>query len=348
MANNPDNSPTGVLLLGSIPLSSTDEVFNKIPAALPNRLLTIPDGETGSRLNWIGWQIAFFPKEALRPTLGGTELPADHSGTFTQDSIEPSQYDDRALESYKRFVELREQGIIPKNVRFQVSLPSPYACVQGHTKPELHAQLEPLYERRILDSLSTIVQSIPSHDLAIQWDLCFETTALEYDRGRLKDEFFMAHFKPVKEGFFERIQRICAGIPSEIPVGFHLCYGDLGHKHFIEPEDLSLLVDFANGIIEQVSEKRTVAWFHVPVPKERDDAAYFEPLNDLKASEGTRLYLGVVHAYDEDGTRRRIKTAQSVVQRSFGVATECGLGRTPPEELDSILQILRDVSAPVL
>ncbi|KAL4860743.1 hypothetical protein BDV12DRAFT_181168 [Aspergillus spectabilis] len=347
MADNTQNAPAGVLLLGSIPLSSADEVFKTIPAALPNRLYSIPDGETGSRYNWIGWQLAFFPKETLHRTLGGTDLPADHPGTFTLDSVKPSQYDDRALESYKRFVELREQNIIPQRVRFQVSLPSPYACIQGHLRPEFHAQLEPLYERRILESLTAIIQGIPVHDLALQWDLCFETTALEYDRGRLKDEFFKAHFKPVKEGFLDRIQRICADIPTEIPVGFHLCYGDLGHKHFIEPEDLGLLVDFANGILERVSKKRTVAWLHVPVPKERDDAAYLEPLNDLQSAEDTRLYLGVVHAYDEEGTRRRIKTAQSVVKRSFGVATECGMGRTPKEELDNILQISKDVSAPI-
>lgn len=338
-------SPTGVHLVGSIPLSSTDEVFHKIPAALPDRLFSIPDGETGTRANWIGWQIPFFPKDAIRPTLGGPELPADYSATFTQSSLEPTQYDTQALTSYKQFIKLRDAGIIPKGVRFQVSLPTPYACIQGHIKPEFQAQLEPFYEQRILESLASIIREIPSHDLALQWDLCFETTALENARGRLTDEFFKAHFKPVKEGLLDRIERICADIPSEIPLGFHLCYGDLGHRHFIEPEDLGLLVDFANGILGRLGE-RTVGWFHVPVPKERDDMAYFEPLRGLEASKDTRLYLGVVHANDKAGTLRRIKAAREVVQREFGVSTECGIGRTPAEELDSILRIAKEVSVP--
>ncbi|KAL4935900.1 hypothetical protein BDV06DRAFT_206024 [Aspergillus oleicola] len=338
--------PVGVHLVGSIPLSSTDEVFTQILAALPGRLASVPDGEPGHRQYWIGWQLSCFPKETLRPTLGGVELPANHDGTFTQDSIKPSQYDEVALESYRQFVKLREQGVIPQDLRFQVSLPSPYACIQGHTRPEFHAQLEPFYERRILEALAVIVREIPAKDLAIQWDLCFETTAMEYDRGRLKDEFFKAHFHPAKEGFLSRIQRICAEIPSKIPVGFHLCYGDLGHRHFIEPDDLGLLVDFANGIIERNGERRPVSWFHMPVPKNRDDAAYFEPLKDLQIGEQTRLYLGLVHANDADGTRKRIRAAQSVIRRSFGVATECGMGRTPPEELESILKISKEVTAP--
>ncbi|KAL3479447.1 hypothetical protein BJX99DRAFT_222126 [Aspergillus californicus] len=150
--------PVGVHLVGSIPLSSTDEVFTQVLAALPNHLASVPDGETGHRQYGIGWQLSCFPKETLRPMLGGVELPANHDGTFTQDSIKPSQYDEAALEFYRQFVKLREQGVIHQGLRFQVSLPSPYACIQGHTRPEFHAQLEPFYEGRILEALIVIVR----------------------------------------------------------------------------------------------------------------------------------------------------------------------------------------------
>ncbi|GKZ34997.1 hypothetical protein AbraIFM66950_005436, partial [Aspergillus brasiliensis] len=133
--------PSGVLLLGSIPLSSTEEVFNKIPAALPGRLFSIPDGETGIRDNYIRWQVDCFPKETIHQFLGGTDVPADHPG-FTLDDIKPTRYDTVALESYQSFLKLREQNVIPPGVRFQVSLPLPLNCVQGHTRAKFHAQLD--------------------------------------------------------------------------------------------------------------------------------------------------------------------------------------------------------------
>ena len=341
------HNPIGVHLVGSIPLSSTDEVFTKVAAALPNRLYSIPDGETGNRLNWIAWQIPRFPKETVRLFLGGTDLPADHPGIFNQGSVEPSDYDKLAIESYERFVALRQQKIIPEGVRFQVSLPSPFACIIGHIRPEFHAQLEPFYEHRILEALDSIIRSIPSHDLAIQWDLSFEICVLEYERGRLTDDFFKPHFDNIKEELLNRTQRLCERIPNEVHMGFHLCYGDLFHKHFIEPEDLGVAVNFANDVLKRIGKERSVQWIHMPVPKERDDTSYFKPLTGLQINEGTRLVLGVVHANDPDGTQRRIKAAQSVIQRSFGVATECGMGRTPLEELDSILRISKDVTAPI-
>ncbi|GKZ65740.1 hypothetical protein AnigIFM60653_003195 [Aspergillus niger] len=338
--------PSGVLLLGSIPLSSAEEVFNKIPAALPGRLFAIPDGETGIRDNYIRWQVDCFPKETIHQFLGGTDVPADHPG-FTLDDIKPTRYDTVAFESYQTFLKLREQKVIPSGVRFQVSLPLPLNCVQGHTRAKFHAQLDPLYEQRMIESVQSIIQNIPAHDLALQWDVCFEVTALENERGRLTDPFFKPHFSPVMEGVLERIQRVSNIniIPAEIPLGFHLCYGDLGHKHFVEPEDLSLLVDLANNIHKRI-HPRPITWVHMPVPKDRDDIAYFEPLKKLELSQHARLYLGVVHAHDEEGTRRRIQTAKSVVS-DFGVATECGMGRTPAEELPSILEISRNVSSPV-
>ena len=86
----------------------------------------------------------------------------------------------------------------------------------------------------------------------------------------------------------------------------------------------------------------------MPVPKSRDDRAYFEPLKELKRPDGLELYLGLVHAGDEEGTRRRIKTAEEVGVGRFGVATECGMGRTPVSELPSIFEISAEVPEPVV
>ena len=154
---------------------------------------------------------------------------------------------------------------------------------------------------------------------------------------------FTPWFAPVKEGILERIVRLSGAVDKHVELGYHLCYGDIQHRHFVEPKDTGLLVEVANLILAQV--QHPVGWIHMPVPKDRTDAAYFAPLEALKLQEHTELFLGLVHHADEEGTRRRIEAAQKVVPK-FGVATECGMGRTPPEELDGILKICAAVSAP--
>jgi hypothetical protein len=61
----------------------------------------------------------------------------------------------------------------------------------------------------------------------------------------------------------------------------------------------------------------------------------------------TELYLGLVHFTDGvEGTLKRIKAAQQCVA-DFGVATECGFGRRPPDSIPALLRIHSQVAEPV-
>ncbi|KAL6713928.1 hypothetical protein ACLMJK_008422 [Lecanora helva] len=342
-------TPSEVLLVGSLQADSTEDAFRKV-SRLGLRLHSAPDGETGKRSNYIGWQLNVFPQETIRLYLGGTESSDPDLQQFSIQSINPTQYDDAAIESYAMYTTLRTQQVFPPQVRFQVSFPTPFNCVQGHVRPEFQAALEPLYTARFIESLKRIVRIIPSADLAIQFDLCFDVIALEYDKGRLINDqrgpdFFKPHFSPIKQGLLERLNQVCAELPREVKLGFHLCYGDLRHKHFVESEDLALLVDLANSIVNTLSSKHSVDWVHMPVPQNRYDTTYFKPLRNLRLPKG-RLYLGLVHAHDEEGTKARIQTAHEVFGHPFGIATEYGMGRTPKDDVASILHILDSVTAP--
>ena len=118
--------------------------------------------------------------------------------------------------------------------------------------------------------------------------------------------------------------------------GFHLCYGDLDAKHFIDPADATKMVELANLIAGSVS--RPITWLHMPVPIGRTDDAFYAPLKNLRLGSDTELYLGLVHAQDGvEGTRRRIETAKKYAP-AFGIASECGIsrGRDPRLALDFI------------
>ena len=150
-------------------------------------------------------------------------------------------------------------------------------------------------------------------------------------------------FTPVKEGALQRVFRFAAAVDEGVALRFHLCYGDLGHKYFVEPKDTAVLVEIANAILKGTT--RPVDWIHLPVPKSRVDSGYFSPLTQLQLSS-TKLYLGLLHP-DDEGTRERIKAAAGFV-RAFRLATYCGLGRSSLAELDSILGIGKRVKGPHL
>ncbi|KAI6086543.1 hypothetical protein F4821DRAFT_237945 [Hypoxylon rubiginosum] len=345
--------PNGVLMVGSVPGASTQEVFTRLTAALPGRLQAIPDGETGERWNYIGWQRERFPPVARLEEYGGIPLPGSGSGlpTFTLEDIKPTAYDEAALSSYTKLKQLRQQNAVPPNVRFLIGLPTPYSVLRGHVKSKLVNAIEPLYEERFAETLDHIVAGIPHDNMVIQWDLCFEMTALECDRGRLNEELHQPYFSSpggVLQGLVDRVVRMSERIPQDVKLAFHLCYGDYKHKHFVEPQDTSLMVELANALLARETLGPRTEWIHMPVPKGRTDPEYFAPLTGLKLnSSGSKppyMYLGLVHANDEAGTKKRIETAQAIVPFHFGVATECGLGRTPPEEVDGILQICKEVT----
>ena len=75
----------------------------------------------------------------------------------------------------------------------------------------------------------------------------------------------------------------------------------------------------------------------IPVPKARTDAKYFEPLSSLNKPESTEVMLGLIHFDDAKGDAARITTASRFLN-SFGVASECGWGRTDPSRVDGLLE----------
>ncbi|KAL9109985.1 MAG: hypothetical protein Q9227_005508 [Pyrenula ochraceoflavens] len=335
-----------VQLIGSVPLNSTEEVFTKISKELPGLVRRLPDGEVGERNAYVLWQKDIFPPEIRSSDFVPESSQYDPSFKLKNDDVKPTGYDTAALASYRVFKELRSQGKIPSDMRFQVGLPTPMNSIACYVAPVHATKAEEFYEMRLLEALATIQESIPASDLAIQWDMASEPGHMEHAYGKRDDfKILKPYYSPVKEGIAARCARLAAAVKPEVPMGYHLCYGDFQHAHYIEPHDLGHLVDLTNAVCKAVSAHRAVDWVHMPVPKDRTDEAFFSPLNKLDIADCTTLFLGLVHAHDKLGTRDRIVAANRALEgRSFGVATECGLGRTPVDDLGSIFKISREVT----
>jgi hypothetical protein len=340
----PKNRP--ILLVGSVLLSSAEEVFATVSAELGAFVKRIPDGETGPRSMWIVCQAEPI-KNAQGLEVGGERLlqggirnpryKVKDGLTLTDVKFGRLGYADNALASYQLFKRLQGSGKVPPNVRFQVCLPTPLAVVNAFFIASEIRRIWPIYERRLLEELDEITSAIPYDDLAIQIDIASEMHTFlelpEYEKEYPREELI------------ESFARIGNRVPADVELGIHLCYGDPGHKHVREPTDMANMVDVYHRLTTAI--RRPITWLHMPVPRDRDDDPYFAPLRDLKLKSGTELYLGLIHLTDGIvGAKRRAAAANRVVA-DYGVATECGFGRRPPETIPDLLRLHRAVAQQV-
>ena len=324
-------------LVGSAPFATAEEMFRAAARHLGPCLKRLPDGEVGERDSWIKWQHARIGRS---PQLRLADVDPVYvpvppyelvEGVNTADAIELPDlgYAAAEIDSFATFSRLTDHGVIPPDTRFQVGLPTPLSVASAYVVPASRALFEQAYARALGGELERILAAVPAEKLAIQWEAAVEFALLEgVFPGHLGDDMTGA--------IADRLARLVDLVPAGVEAGIHLCYGDSGHRHFCEPDDARHLVDVANGVSARA--RRSIEWIHMPVPKERDDAAYFAPLADLRLKPGCELYLGLVHMTGGiAGTRRRIAAAARILD-DFGIATECGFGRRPADTIPDLFR----------
>jgi hypothetical protein len=331
-----------VHFVGSIPLPDAETVFRTLAGAAGPHLRRVPDGETGIRKTWIrflqqvladnpaievatdvppfkftqwdGKLLREIPRLRLRP------------GTIPDPASFATGYADMAVESWGLFQRLQQQGVIPSGVKFQVSLPTPVAPTYNNMVPSDRAALLPALTEHLTGEVAKIAAAVPHDRWALQWDVCQEVLAWEgyYEPGPVD----------VRAETIAVLTEIGDAVPAAIELGYHLCYGSPADEHCVQPKDMAIMVEMTNAVAAGV--KRPIQFFHMPVPKERADDAYFAPLGDLRVDPATELYLGLIHYDDETGDLARLAAARRHA-RVDGVATECGMARGDPARLPALL-----------
>jgi hypothetical protein len=185
-------------------------------------------------------------------------------------------------------------------------------------------RVRPGFEELLAAELDVIYRRIPHRDLAVQWDLAAETTAVSGAVPDYPDEARIeTHVAPVR--------RLTQKMPKDVALGFHFCFGTFGGWPSFSPKDLGPTVDLANACVAAVG--RRVDWVHIPT-LDTTDEAFYAPLARLQP-KGARVYLGAIH------TMATLKARADVARRflpEFGLGAYCGFGRTPPEQLSQILK----------
>src|SRR5438034_2351584 len=210
---SPQNSQPGrnpgarreVLRGGSVGLKNSEEVCRTVGRVLGGRMKRIPDGETGPRTSWVS-RLRFvlegnpsFEDDPQEVAAGG-RITHPTEGTRTWKGSEvivrgapppprlrlkagarPQElrigglgYPEAAIASYKVLCALRDRGVVPKHLRFQVSLPTTAAFLNAHVVYEHHALVEAIYRAQLFREVVEICEAIRHEDLAIQWDVSTE------------------------------------------------------------------------------------------------------------------------------------------------------------------------------
>jgi hypothetical protein len=198
----------------------------------------------------------------------------------------------------------------------------------------LHAPLDSIYNDALKREIDKIAAATPHDELAIQFDVA---SAVFARLQRSEPSGYGRSRTEMQETFSRILVALGNHVPPRIDLIYHLCYGDSGHKHVVEPTDMADMVEFANRVCRQIA--RPVQLIHMPVPRDRSDDAYFLPLRQLRLRPETELCLGLVHhTGGVEGTKRRLATASRHATR-FSIATECGFGRRDPTTVPELLRI---------
>jgi hypothetical protein len=347
-----------LLILGSIPLDTAEEVFRWVGGSgLVPHVAGVPDGEVGDRSYWIvGVAYRVFNGH---PDIETVKFPARVDGVENwkpknmqdmwsfkvKDGVKEVRFGDPgrrlgyardAIESYFVFRTLREKGVFPADMRFQVCLPMSFSTYSGMFReyPEGYSALADGFDDAMIAEIARIAEKIPPRDLMFQFDSTTESVALTVPPGGAMRHGMKAPQNVDMASIAKRsIGRLSAAVPRDALMGYHLCIGSLTDWPMTRPADLGTTVACMNTMLEL--SKRPVDFIHFPV-LDKAGEEFYAPLKNLILGR-TKFYVGVIHNMaDTDDYLRRLDLVRRYI-KEFGIGSPCGYGRLNPERLPSIL-----------
>jgi hypothetical protein len=339
--------PTRAHLNGGVNLADAETVMREVVTRVPEGLRRLPDGETGDRKNWIFFQLEKFWQTPGLEQAGAADQPGGYQEmpkVRLSEGTDPAsiQWPDLGYavayqQSFEVFGRLREEGVVPPGLRFQVQYPTPLASVNGWVVPEDQDRVEPSYEAALFADLDRLLAALPHDQIAVQWDVAVEFAILEGGFVSGGQDF---------DSIVERLARCVDRVPDDVPVGLHLCYGDYQHQHFREPDSLALQVRVVDAVDE--AAHRPVTWYAFTVPQYQREPSFFAPLRELRTRPGTELYFGLVPYHPDQQapgtTAEQVRLIDEHLSAGeWGICTECGMARAERDEVPVLLDQHREI-----
>ncbi len=321
---------------------------------IQDRLIALPDGEIGERSERFpngarsGWVVGLSEHlkaetdlfKVVNPgKMNEQGLPVNFRGlTRLRPRLNPDElgerlylgYDQFALSSWPHFQQLRETTG-NRALRFQIGFPSALDAAFTMLSPPKALRYYPAYAAALARDADAIATQLGAENLLFQIEAPAEVMA--------------AHKlpKPLVRLTLRPILNLVKRLDPQVPIGIHLCFGDLNNESPFTPKSADRLVYFAQQLINRWPSSHSMAYIHLPFaagksPPPKKAKAY-RALRDLKLPLGTRLVAGFVH--EEMSMQEQTELLQ-VIEEARGdpvdIATACGLGRRPTEDADLLLQ----------
>jgi hypothetical protein len=333
-----------LMLVGSIPYDTAEDVFRAVGPRLGAWLPFIPDGEIGNRLYWVN-HVAYRVLHG-HPDIETVHRPVDADGVElwhaagddniwkfrVKPGVKKVRFGDPgwrlgyardAIASYFVFKTLRRDGVIPDGVKFQVCLPLTASALRRWIAEEDYPAICDAFTEAMHAELQTMYAHIPQDDLAIQWDCAIEDTIIE--QALDKAGGMTPDLQVMIAELFRPAEVLSSDMPDAVTLGYHACYGTAGGWPRRAPQDLTGVVLLCNAAV--TASGRKVDFLHIPTVASTGED-YMAPLADLHAN-GARVYVGLIHAlHGEGGMRAQMEAAKKHLG-DFGVAAPCGFGRGP-------------------
>jgi hypothetical protein len=328
-------------LVGSIPAPDAESAMRQALDGLGPRLLTLPDGETGDRRNWI---ISIVESLRAHP-----DLEVARDGDWSDYDRVPRLrvrkghrlyganldfgHVAAVEDSWPAFSRLRDEAGRPE-LAFQVGIPGAFDMAAFTLGPAQGLRHRRAFTEATLSEVGRIFAA-HAQDVVFQIEVPVELIQL----ARAPERLAPAAARLLARGVLD----IAEGAPRGARFGVHLCLGDMNHRALGRTRDVSPLVLLTNAVVRSWPSDRTLEFVHAPFAAADQppptDPAFYAPLRGLQLPAATRFIAGFAHEAQGIDEQRRIRDLlDDLVGGPVAVATACGLGRRTPHEGEKAMQ----------